>query len=359
MNKSIKYIKIANLFLDDKNPRLPSYLQGASDEKIIEYMLLDAATIELMQAIGENGYFDGELLLVVNTEGDKFKVIEGNRMLTSVKLLDKPDLAKVQTSKVNKVVENANYFPKKIPCCIFDTEDEIRKNLGYKHITGIQSWNLHQKARYLYLMKENFFFDVSFEQSCKDIAKRIGSRRDYVKRILIGFMIYKAIEDNAFFHVKGLGEDNFYFSYIADSLSRGNIVEFLGISLNSENPLEKINLANLEKWTQWLFKKNKENQTILKGKSEDLNKLNIILSNKKALEAFEKKGYDLNSAYELTEDIDGIFMNSLRKALVELEQAGRLGHKVNKFEIGLDDELKQIDRLLRKIKRTKDNIEFD
>ncbi len=359
MQKSIEYIKIENLILDNQNPRLPSYLQktSTSEADIIEYMLLEAATIELMQAIGENGFYPGEMLLVVGINEGKYKVIEGNRRLTSVKLLNNPTLAKVQKSKVQKVVSEAKGLPiSEIPCLVFDTEDEIQKYLGYRHITGIQPWNLRQKARYLYLMKEKIFLNVSLKQSCRDLAKMIGSRRDYVKRLLIGFMIYKEIEDNAFFRVKGLGENTFYFGYIADSLSRVNIVKFLGIDLNSENPLEKIDLDNLSKWTHWLFEKNIENQTRLKGKSEDLNKLNKILSNEAALKAFEKQGLDIDSAYELTEDIDGIFMNSIRKALTELEQADRISHKVKKFNSALNDDLGQISKLVRKIKTTKDEF---
>ena len=102
MNTKIEYIKIENLILDSNNPRLPSYLHGVDENQIIDYMVLDAATIELMQAIGENDFFSGEQLLVVEVENKKYKVIEGNRRLTSVKLLNDPDLASVQTKKIKR-----------------------------------------------------------------------------------------------------------------------------------------------------------------------------------------------------------------------------------------------------------------
>jgi hypothetical protein len=48
-------------------------------------MLLDASLIELMLAIGENGYFPGEQLLVVFDPSDsKYRVVEGNRRLSPV-----------------------------------------------------------------------------------------------------------------------------------------------------------------------------------------------------------------------------------------------------------------------------------
>lgn len=358
MQKSIEYIKIKNLLLDDKNPRLPSYLQETSEEKIIEYMLLEAATIELMKAIGENGFYPGEMLLVIKVSGGKFKVIEGNRRLTSVKLLNNPALAKVQKSKVQKVVIEAKGLPiNKIPCLVFDTDEKILKYLGYRHITGVEPWNLRQKARYVHSLKEKNFPAEPLDQSCRNLAKMIGSTRDYVKRLIIGFRIYKEIEDNAFFKIKGLEEDTFYFGYIADSLRQINITKFMGVDLNSSDPLEKINLANVRKWAKWLFEKNKENQTRLKGKSGDLNKLNKILANPQALVAFEEGRVSLDKAHKLTENIDKIFITSIRNALTELERADGISHKVKNFQIGLDDELREILILIRKIKSAKDKFE--
>ncbi len=362
MNTKIEYIKIENLILDSNNPRLPSYLHGVDENQIIDYMVLDAATIELMQAIGENDFFSGEQLLVVEVENKKYKVIEGNRRLTSVKLLNDPDLASVQTKKIKTVVDNAKFKPLEIPCLVFDDETQIHRYLGYRHITGIQPWNLRQKARYLYSMKEKNFSDKPLDQACRELAKMIGSRRDYVKRILVGFMIYNEIKDNSFFKITNLKEDTFYFGYIADSLSHINIVEFLGVDLNCDDPLGKINLGNLSKWTKWLFEKNNENQTRLKGKSGDLSKLNKILATPTALDAFEKQSYSLEDAYKLTENIDEIFINSIRKALTELERADGLIHKVSKFENSLEEDLIAIRKLTKKIKTTKDefeNPEFD
>lgn len=359
MQKVIEYINVENLLLDEKNPRLPSYLQEASYEEIIEYMLLEAATIELMQAIGENGFYPGEMLLVVSVEDSKYKVIEGNRRLTSVKLLNNPSLANVQKSKVQQVVNEAKGLPiSEIPCLVFERKEEILKYLGYRHITGVQPWNLRQKARYLFTLKEDHFPDEPLNLICRNLAKMIGSRKDYVKRLLVGFMLYKEIEDNAFFKIKGLEEDSFYFGYISDSLRQINIVSFLGIDLNNNEPLEKINLDHIEKWTKWLFEKNIENQTRMKGKSEDLNKLNKILSSTVALSAFET-GDSLETAYRLTEDIDIIFANCIKRSIVELEQADSISHKVKRFQSELTDELREITRLIRKIKTTKDNFEND
>lgn len=54
-----KVIALDNLKLDSFNPRLPKSLHGKGEEEILEYMLLDASLIELMFAIGTNGFFLG------------------------------------------------------------------------------------------------------------------------------------------------------------------------------------------------------------------------------------------------------------------------------------------------------------
>ena len=92
MKQEIRYVGIENLRLDLENPRLPKSKQKKSDEVVIEYLLLEAATLELMESIGENDYFVGEMLLVIpdNEDEQKYIVIEGNRRLTAVLLLNKP-----------------------------------------------------------------------------------------------------------------------------------------------------------------------------------------------------------------------------------------------------------------------------
>jgi len=56
-------IDIDNLKLDLHNPRLPKSKQGKDEKSVIEYLLLEAATEELMTAIAENDFFRGELYL--------------------------------------------------------------------------------------------------------------------------------------------------------------------------------------------------------------------------------------------------------------------------------------------------------
>ncbi len=347
----------AEFLLDTHNPRLPKSMGGESESEIINYLLSDSSLIELMLAIGKNGFFEGEQLLVV-PDKDKFTVIEGNRRLAAVKLLHNPNIAKIYKSKIEQVIKESDYFPEEIPCLEFENKDEILKYLGYRHITGIKSWKLLEKARYITKLKKGFYKEMNLQVASREIAKMIGSRKDYVRRILVGFKLYEAIENNGFYKIKDLNDTNFHFNYIADSLSRSNIVQYIGVDLEKDNPLENINFECLEKWTNWLFNKDLPNKII--GDSEHLNALNKVLNldYPDAKEAFIS-GEKLFKALEYTDDINQQFQNAINEALSQLERADSITHKVNGFYSGLLNDLQSIYRISKKIRTIKEELESE
>ncbi|MDE0470784.1 MAG: ParB N-terminal domain-containing protein [Ekhidna sp.] len=360
-NRNYKFrdIPVDKLRLDDFNPRLPKSFQGQSEQSIIEYMLLEASTLELMQSIGENGFFPGEQLLVVEQSDGNYLVVEGNRRLTAVKLLTAENLATVQKKKVHQVYEEAKFRPNEIPCLVFDDKETILKYLGFRHITGTKPWKLLEKGRYLFELRNTDFSKLLFSEAARELAKVIGSRSDYVKRLLLGYAIYQLIEDRKYFNIKDLDDTQFYLNYIVDSLRRDNISNFLGIKIEDNEPLATVDLANLEKWTKWLFEKNDQGKTRMIGDSYDLNKLDKILGNEDARIAFDEKKVTLKRAYERTEDIDQLFQDSVLKSLNHLETGDSLVHKVKKFYPNLIENLQSIRLLTKKIKDVKDGLKDD
>lgn len=327
-------IPVDQLELDSNNPRLPKSLHGKSEEEILKYMLLDSSLIELMLAIGHNGFFPGEQLLVVQTSkkpNAKYKAVEGNRRLSAVKLLRDPDKASIQKVKVNQVVSETSERPESIPCLIFNSESEIRNYLGYRHITGIKEWKLLEKAKYLSDLYYADYREVSFIEACKDLAKSIGSRRDYVERLVVGYDIFKIIEDNSFYKIEGLNDTTFWFNYIADSLSREHICEYLNIQIDSQNGLvkENLDLDGLRKWVHWFFQRNKEGKTRLIGDSKTLTQLNKVLSDPAAKEAFVSGSLSLIDALDLTDEADQQFLRFITASIKSLEKADSLSLKIS------------------------------
>ncbi|HNY45053.1 MAG TPA: ParB/Srx family N-terminal domain-containing protein [Bacteroidales bacterium] len=343
-------IPVTNLILDSKNPRLPKSMSNKSEKEIINFLLSDASLIELMLAISKNDFFEGEQLLVVPDEGDKYLVVEGNRRLSAVKLLHNPELGEVYKSKIEQVIREAEHKPTDLPCLIFEDKDEILKYLGYRHITGIKSWKLLEKARYLAKLKNDYFPSYSISSASREIAKMIGSRKDYVVRVLAGYKLYEIIENNGFYRISGLDDTTFYFNYLADSLSRSNIAEFLGVDFNKDNPTENVQYTNLKEWTNWLFNKELPNKII--GDSENLNTLNKVIASPEALKAF-RDGENLFVAIEFTDEFDVQFENAIKNSIRHMEKADLLTVKVVHFYSSLDEDLNEIYQRIKKIKSAK------
>ena len=360
MSQEIRNIGVADLKLDLYNPRMPKSKQGKDEKSVIEFMLLEAATLELMEAIGENGFFAGELLLVVPDEQDKGKytVIEGNRRLTAVLLLNNPELATVKKVATKEIADNAKHKPQILPCLEFSNKNEMRKYLGFIHITGKKSWRLLEKARYLYeLRNTEDFKEIPFISVSSEIAKMIGSSSAYVKRLLISFELYKKVEDEAFYKIDGLNDTSFFLNYFTDSLNKDNIRNFINVDVNSETPIDYLNITNLEKLVNWWFKKS-EGQSRVLGDSEGLKLLNAVIGNTVALSAFEK-GASIYEAYELTNDINSQFENKIKDSLKSIEQAHSIMPKVNEFYKSLYDDLKTINRIAKNINDFKSKLEQD
>ena len=183
MNSAEKtVIKIEQLKFDKLNPRLPKRLLGISDEKvIIDYMLKNGNILELMRSIAEMGYSEAEPLLVVKDEKDnKYLVVEGNRRLTAVKLLNNPQLAKVRIPSVTEIVSEANTIPDAIPAILYSSRESILDYLGYRHITGVKEWGALEKAKYLDQLYQTHCTAENRSDIYTKLAKMIGSRCDHL-----------------------------------------------------------------------------------------------------------------------------------------------------------------------------------
>jgi len=284
--------------------------------------------------------------------------VEGNRRLTAVKLLSHPEIATVKKVSVQEIAKNAKHRPPQIPCLVFEDKNEILKYLGFRHITGIKSWRLLEKARYLSEMKQRDFAGIPFIKSCSEIAKVIGSRGDYVKRLLIGYELYKVVEDEKFYQIDNLNDTRFFLNYFTDSLNRDNIREFLGVNLNNETPMEKLDKVHLNKITHWWFEKTNGQSRVL-GDSDGLKHLDAVVGHPEALKAFDETPITIYEAYEITGDLDIQFENKVKESLRTIEQSDSISNKVKIFYKELYDDLKSIRKIAGKINDFKEKITKD
>ncbi len=311
---------IDELVFDHDNPRLPKKLRKpeVKEDEILEWMLTEENVTELMGSIAEKGFFHAEPLLLVKSERKKgkFEVVEGNRRLAAVILLNYPNKAPKKETAIKELADRAREagtIRKEVPTLLFEDKSDLQIFLGYRHVTGIKEWDALPKARYLKKL-QGILKIKNKDEEYKRLSRIIGSNPSYVKSILKGLAVYEVIEENDFFKIHDLEETRVEFGVLYTAVGRENISTFVGVDIYASNPVSKIKIRELKELTSWLFEKNEENQTRL-GESRNIKLLDAILDKKNpaALKAF-RAGVSIREAALLTDEPKIAFKKSIFKA---------------------------------------------
>lgn len=321
--KALKLIRTEDLLFDSKNPRYPKTLLGADEAGVIKWMLDNANIIELMNSIGEQGYFSAEPLVVVpsSLHPGKFEVIEGNRRLTAVKLLRNPGLASVKKKSVSTVAGAAKQKPSELPCLVYERQGDVLHFLAFRHVTGILAWDPLQKARYLKRFAgTDEIKGLDRPELRRRLAKAIGSTPNYVARLLAGLAVFEAIEDADFFGIPNLDAEGDRYTVLTTAVtSYSNIAKFLGLETATDSELSKVNMDHLKKLARWLFERSPGGKARV-PESRDLQKLSRVIGKKEALARFED-GLPLKNANLLAGEPLAEFRQSISQAKFYLEAA--------------------------------------
>ncbi|WP_330727900.1 ParB N-terminal domain-containing protein [Burkholderia multivorans] len=327
--KEIEIIAVKDLRLDPENPRLPTTV-ARTQEAMIDYLATTTSIEDLMSAIAENGYFPGEPLIAVKREKeDVYDVVEGNRRLTAVILLNDPARCSKPTGRMRELSDSVDAITE-LPVVVRESREEVLPYLGFRHITGVKQWEPLAKARYLKQL-----FDMTDAQAAPgdryaEVASTIGSRRDHVKRNLDALAVYELIEREDFFAIEDLGEESIKFSILSTALADERIAAFVGSAVwdAAENqylatdPIvdpKSLNAQGVRKLAEWCFKKDEKGNTVL-GESRNLRQLAAVVSTTKALEALQS-GASLEYAYRMTKGVAAEFLELLYEAEATVRRA--------------------------------------
>lgn len=336
-DKDIDFIEVDRLLLDEENPRLPQDLKPRSQEKMIGYIASKGAIEDLMSSIGKNGFFVGEALVAYRNNRDKpgqLRVIEGNRRLTAVKLILKPELYPNRPSIAELAASAKNKARlATLPVVIFDTRAEVLPYLGSRHIVGVRQWEPLAKARYMRQLFESIHkTGQAPKDSYRAVAEQIGSykRTDYIKSNLDGLAVYDLMEEKDFFQIKGLAEETVDFGTLYTALGYDSIAAYVGAAkynsrTESYDRLEPIKTPSVLKvdrvrrLAQWLYEENEDGETTV-GESRRLPMLAKVLASEEARKELES-GATLDIAYSFTEGVNDDLMGHLQNAKKYLRQA--------------------------------------
>lgn len=296
-------LKLTELKFDSTNPRLPRSIDGTKVDEVIKWMIKDASLIDLMGSMAMHGFFEGDPLIVIK-ERDSFKVMEGNRRLSCLFLLNDPDSAPILKKKVAELStlakEKINFD--EIPVVVFDDELAVKSYLGFKHVTGILEWGPLEKSRYLNELSENEFYKDGSNPDYNKLAQTIGSKSNYVKRLLVSLSLFEKFKSRNFYGIEGLSEDNIAYSSFYDAISlQKHLSDYMGIDFSSESPLSNFNENNFIFLVKLLFDEKEMSRRGVK-ESRDIRKINKIFSFEKSTAAFVDGGLTVEDAIFITMD---------------------------------------------------------
>lgn len=322
MNNKIEKISFEKLKLDNQNPRLVEFgiKENSAEENVLTVLWDNMAVNEIMYSIVSNGYWDYEPLIAIKQKNDIYTIIEGNRRLAAIKLLNNPTAIErtIPPAILDKITDDVVETIKEIPVIVVNDKSESWQYIGFKHVNGPAKWGSYAKAKYIAEIHNNFGVSID------DIAFQIGDTNNTAQKLYQGVMVLEQAERENVFDLDDIQANRIYFSHLYTGLQREGIREFLNISDVEEEqkePVPKENLKNLGEILEWLYGSKKNGtQSVIKSQNPDLKYLDEVLKNRAATHAL-RSGESLNVAYDLSRPSDTIFEELLLDAKRNLQKA--------------------------------------
>jgi hypothetical protein len=151
-----KKIAVKKLILDSRNPRFTSPIEAQSEA--LEVFSTNKKTLSLARDIAKHGINPAEQVIVTSHAKDRgfYVVLEGNRRLAALRLLDDPTLASTEVlkTKFKQTRDRASLdIPAAIECLIVNSRKEAEHWLELKHRgeldgAGLVAWGTIEQARF-------------------------------------------------------------------------------------------------------------------------------------------------------------------------------------------------------------------
>ena len=130
-----KSIEISSLLLDLDNSRFPDSPDSQRDAIVKMVELQGEKLVNLARDIIAHGMDPSERLIVLKEGESNFVVAEGNRRVTTLKLLNQPDIISENkiTKKIKDLLKTNPSIPKKVDCVVYENEEEFEHWINLKH----------------------------------------------------------------------------------------------------------------------------------------------------------------------------------------------------------------------------------
>lgn len=188
-----RQIRITDLLLNPSNPRFnPVQHQKETILSMIEDQ--QGKLIALAEHILENGLNPTDIILVCPNQ-NQWLVLEGNRRVTALKLVNEPDLVPTQFGKLKRDFQKLNAILdnsilENIPCVVIEDRATANEWIRLKHIgendgAGTVRWDGQQTSRFSYQVSgatdsRIIFFDYLKELDAIPLSYK--ERFSYIKK---------------------------------------------------------------------------------------------------------------------------------------------------------------------------------
>jgi hypothetical protein len=319
-NGGYDHVKLKDLLLDSKNPRLAELgiRPDAPQFDLLKALWEEMAVEEVAMSIAYSGYFEHEPLFVEPNGEGHYTVIEGNRRLAAVKLLVDASLRqKVKATKLPIVNQTRMDSLAELPVIVTTRKDSWRY-LGFKHVNGPATWGSYSKAQYIAHVHNDYGVPL------EDIALQIGDYNSTVLRMYRGLMIIEQAEQSKVFARHDIAKNKFHFNYIYTGMDYPGIGGFLGLRSKGTTPQKPVppsRMKNLGDLLGWLYgRESSDSPSLIRSQNPDLKTLDTILLSDTGIKAL-RDGLPLSVAHDISQGDERIFRQALQQAKQALQKA--------------------------------------
>ena len=222
---------ITGLELDPKNPRLPGVGRYKSTRDIVAVLLEHEDVLGLAKSIVEfGGLYPSERLIVVEENGDKV-VVEGNRRLAALKLIESPDLAPPTLVEKFRALRSKIGPIQKAEIVTAPTRSAAARLIVARHAgDSLRRWLPAQQARFIRTLVDG---NLTIEEAAQEIKMTPGEIRNFLRMDTMLRLAYVMTLDDVTRNVLE-SHDKFSFSTLERFVTSSEGQGFLGISFDGE-----------------------------------------------------------------------------------------------------------------------------
>jgi hypothetical protein len=317
----IERIKIGDLHLDWKNPRLAEFgiTNRTGEPEILQVLWENMAVEEIVLSMVAHGFFDTEPLITTEEDGKEI-VLEGNRRLAAAKIILDPSIVegKLDPEVLKRINQDLVKGLAALPVIRVANREEAWRFIGFKHINGPAKWNSFAKAQHIAQVHKDYGIALT------EIAFQVGDTHNTVQKLFQGMMVIEQAEKLKVFDREDVKKGRVYFSHLYTALQYDGFRTFLDVAEASFEKLEPVPKAKKEDLGQlltWLYgSKKRDIEPLIRSQNPDLSRLERVVSHPQALASL-RAGARLEVAYEESLPKNKVFEDSLYAAKNNLQKA--------------------------------------